>query len=79
MAQRKPEEKVTIDQVLKLVSQLTPEDQQILSEEFSKLQELRRRCAEAEASLDRGEGIPGEVVLEKLRQRAEERLRKSQS
>jgi hypothetical protein len=79
MAQRKPEENTTLDQVLRLVSQLTPEEQQILSEEFAKLQELRRRCAKAEASLDRGEGIPAEVVLEKLRQRAEERLRKSQS
>jgi hypothetical protein len=79
MAQRKPEEKTTLDQVLRLVSQLTPEDQQLLSEEFAKLQELRRRCAEAEASLDRGEGIPAEVVLEELRERAEERLRKSQS
>jgi translation initiation factor IF-2 len=79
MAQQKPEEKTTLDQVLRLVSQLTLEEQQILSEEFSKLKELRRRCAEVEASLDRGEGIPDEVVLEELRQRAEERLRKSQS
>lgn len=66
MAQRKPEETTTLDQVLRLVSQLTPEDQQILSEEFSKLQELRRRCAEAEASLDRGEGIPAEEVFDRL-------------
>ncbi len=63
MAQRKPEEKTTLDQVLRLVSQLTPEEQQILSEEFSKLLELRRKCAQAEASLDRGEGIPVEEVF----------------
>lgn len=66
MYQRKDDEKPTVEQVLRLVSQLAPEDQEILSEEFAKLQELRRRCAKAEASLDRGEGIPAEVVFAEL-------------
>lgn len=73
MAQRKPEENTTLDQVLKLVSQLTPEEQQILSEEFSKLQELRHKCAQAEASLDRGEGVPAEEVFAELEAEYEDR------
>jgi len=73
-----PKEKPTVEQLLKLVDQLTPEEQEALAEEM-KLKRLRRMLAEAEASLDRGEGIPGEVVLEELRQRAEDRLRKSQA
>lgn len=60
------DEKPTVEQVLQLASQLAPEDQEILSEEFAKLKELRRRCAEAEASLDRAEGIPAEVVFAEL-------------
>jgi hypothetical protein len=43
-----------------------------------KLQWLSRELAKAEESLDRGEGIPGDVVLAELRQRAENRLKKSQ-
>lgn len=77
MAQPKPEDKTTVDQILKLVNQLTPKEQEELVEEM-KLQWLRRELGKAEESLARGEGIPGEVVLEELRQRAEERLRKSQ-
>jgi hypothetical protein len=67
-----PKEKLTVEQLLKLVDQLTPEEQEALAEEM-KLKRLRRMLAEteAEASLDRDEGIPGEVVLEELRQRAE--------
>lgn len=66
MAQRKPEESDTLDQVLRLVTQLTPEEQEILSAEFLKLQQLRSKCAESEASLDRGQGISAEVVFDEL-------------
>ena len=76
MAQRKPEEKTTLDQVLKLVTQLTPEEQGILSEEFAKLQRLRHKCAEAEASLDRGEGIPAEEVFAEFEAEYERRKAK---
>lgn len=50
MAQRKPEEKNTLDQVLKLVDQLTPEEQDKLINEL-KLAGLRRAIAEGEESI----------------------------
>ncbi|CAN5688010.1 hypothetical protein BH10CYA1_BH10CYA1_03900 [soil metagenome] len=53
MAQRKPEEKATLDQVLKLADQLTPEEQDELMEEL-KLQWLRRAIGEAEKSVAEG-------------------------
>jgi hypothetical protein len=53
MAQRKPEEQATFDQVLKLVENLTPEAQEQLVEEM-KLQWLRRALAEAEQSVAEG-------------------------
>lgn len=69
MAQRKPEEKATLDEVLILACQLSPEDQAVISEEFEKLQWLRRKMAEAESSLDRGEGIPAEQAFAELEER----------
>ncbi len=50
MAQRKPEEKATLEQVLKLADQLTPEEQDKLMDEL-KLQWLRRAIGEAEKSV----------------------------
>jgi hypothetical protein len=47
MAQCKPEEKATLDQVLKLADQLTPEEQEQLVEQL-KLQCLRRELGKAE-------------------------------
>lgn len=72
-----PKEKPTVEQVLRLVEELTPEEHEQVLEEM-KLQELRRKLAKAEESIARGEGIPAEVALAELRQRAEDRLRKSQ-
>jgi hypothetical protein len=70
MAQRKPEEKATLEQVLELASQLSPEEQRVLTEEFQKLQWLRQKMAEAAAaSLDRGEGIPAEKAFAELEER----------
>ncbi len=63
MAQRKPEEQTTFDQVLKLVEDLTPEAQEQLVDAM-KLQWLRR-------ALDEGEKASAEgrvVSLEELNQ-----------
>jgi hypothetical protein len=72
MAQRKPEEQNTFDQVLKLVENLTPEAQEQLVEEM-KLQWLRRELGEAEAQLRRGEGIPAEEAFALLEERYKSR------
>lgn len=72
MAQPKPEDKTTLDQVLKLVDQLTPEEQEQLVEEV-KLQWLRRELGKAEESLERGEGIPADQVFAELKERYERR------
>jgi hypothetical protein len=77
MAQRKPEEKTTLAQVLKLAVQLTFDDQDKLVEQI-KLQWLGRALEEGEESLKRDGGIAAEEVFAELKQRAEERLRKSQ-
>lgn len=68
MAQRKPEEQATFDQVLRLVEDLAPDAQEELIEAM-KLQWLRREVGKAEDELRRGEGIPGEQVLAELRER----------
>lgn len=67
MAQPKPE-RISVEEVLKLVDLLSLEEQEQLVEEM-KLQWLRREIGEAEKSLGRGEGIPGEEVFRQLRQR----------
>jgi ribosome assembly protein YihI (activator of Der GTPase) len=46
MAQRKPAEKVTLDQVLKMVDQLTPEDQKELRQAFLEDEEDINVCLE---------------------------------
>lgn len=53
MAQRKPEDQATFDQVLRLVENLPPEAQEQLVEEM-KLQWLRRELAKAEVSATQG-------------------------
>lgn len=68
MAQRKPEEQTTFDQVLKLVENLSPEAQEQLIEEM-KLQWLRHELGKAEDELRRGEGVPGAQVFAELRER----------
>jgi hypothetical protein len=54
--------------VLKLVRQLSPEEQERLAEEI-KLQWLRREIQKGADQLDRGQGIPGEQVIAELRER----------
>jgi len=68
MAQRKPEDQTTFDQVLKLVENLTPEAQEQLIQEM-KLQWLRRELGKAEDELRRGEGVHGDQVFAELRER----------
>jgi hypothetical protein len=72
MAQRKPEDGTTLDQILKLADQLTPEEQEQLLEEM-KLQWLRRELGRAADSLDRGEGKPADEAFDAVIRRLENR------
>lgn len=73
-----PKEKPTVEQVLRLVEELTPEEQAQVREELD-LQELRRKIKIGLEQGKRGEVYDGEEVLAELMQRAEDRLRKSQA
>ena len=73
MAQRKPEEKTTLDQVLKLADQLTPEEQDQLVEQM-KLQWLRRAADQAEESLAQGKVYSEEEVMAFLDEHHRQRL-----
>lgn len=72
MAQSKPE-RVSVDEVLKLVDQLSPEEQEQLAEEM-KLQWLRRAMGEAEESLASGKVVSEEEVLQRLDAKRQEIL-----
>jgi hypothetical protein len=78
MAQRNPDEDRTIEQVLKLVDGLSPEGREKVLEKL-KLDDMRREIQKGIDSADRGELIPGDVVLSRLRKRAEQRLREQKS
>lgn len=65
MAQRKPEEQTTFDQVLKLVENLAPEAQEQLVEEM-KLRWLRQALAQAEKSVAEGKVHSEEEALARL-------------
>ena len=65
MAQRKPDEQSNFDQVLKLVENLTPEQQDRLVEQI-KLQWLRRALAEAEESVAQGRVLTEEELEKRL-------------
>lgn len=65
MAQRKPEEQSTFDQVLKLVEHLEPEAQERLVEEM-KLQWLRRALDEGESDLEEGRTVSLEQLEERF-------------
>jgi DNA relaxase NicK len=67
MAQPKPERE-KLDEILRLVDQLSPEEHEQLAEEM-KLQWLRRELGKAEDELRRGEGVPAEQVFAELRER----------
>jgi uncharacterized damage-inducible protein DinB len=65
MAQREPDEQTTFDQVLKLVENLTPEQQEQLVQQM-KLQWLRQALAEAEESAAQGRVLTEEQLEERL-------------
>jgi hypothetical protein len=68
MAQQKPEEYVTLDQVLKLVDQLSTKEQEQLVERM-KLEWLRKEVHKGIEQANRGELIDGDVVFGELKQR----------
>ena len=65
MAQRKPEEQAAFDQVLKLVHQLTAQEQQQLLDQL-KLEDLRREIRKGIEASERGEVCTEEEVLAHL-------------
>lgn len=67
MAQQKPE-KLTVEELLLLANQLSPEEQEEFAEEFQ-LQWLRKELKKGIDELGRGEGIPAEEVIAELRAR----------
>ncbi len=77
MSHAEKENKLTVSQVLKLVNQLSPEEQEQLVEQM-KLEWLKREVQKGTDELDRGEYVNGEELLEELRVRAESRVKKSQ-
>ena len=64
-----PNKKPSLEQVLKLASQLTPEEQDQLQKSLGELQELRKALAVGVDQLERGEGVPGDKVFERLYER----------
>lgn len=71
-------ERDSVEKVLKLFEQLSPEGQEQLVEEMQ-LRWLRREMAKAEESLERGELVSGEDVFRQLRERnAEFREKRNQ-
>ncbi len=63
----------TVDQVLKLVDQLSPEEREQLMREL-RAEDFRRDIQKGIAAADRGELKPAEEVLAKLRKKAQSRL-----
>lgn len=56
MAQHRPEDNTTLDQVIKMADRLTPEEQEQLVEQI-KLKWLRRAIDEADESLAQGRSV----------------------
>lgn len=67
MARHKPEEQTSIDQVLKLVEQLSPEVREEVLDRL-KLDELRKEIQKGIDSCERGELFPAEQVFAELKQ-----------
>mgnify|MGYP001176582867 CR=1 FL=1 len=61
-----PKRKATVEQVLRLVEELMPEEREQLPEEMNNYQELRRNIQIGLDQAARGELIDGEVVLADL-------------
>lgn len=67
MAQLKPGKNHKLSEVLKLVEQLSSEEQDELCDSLVELQQLRKDLVVGIEQLERGEGIPGEEVFKQLR------------
>lgn len=63
-----PQEKPTVEQVMKLVDQLTPDEREQILEQL-KMENLRRSIQIGIDQADRGELIEGEEVFRQLRAR----------
>jgi hypothetical protein len=73
MAQRKPEDNINVQQVLKLVDQLTPEEREEVLYQL-KLQELRREIEKGIQSAERGELYSEEEVMAYLKEHHRQRV-----
>jgi predicted transcriptional regulator len=65
---RQPKEKPTVDQIMKLVDQLTPEDRDQILEQL-KMSNLRQAIQIGVEQADRGEVVDGEEVFRQMRER----------
>lgn len=72
-----PKEKPTVEQVLKLVEELTPEEREQVLDEMNNYQELRRNIQIGLEQAKRGELIDGDEVFRLLRERNARCLMKS--
>jgi hypothetical protein len=70
-------QKPTVEQVIKLVDQLTPDERDQVLDQLN-YEKLQRAIQIGIEQAGRGEVVDGEIVLAQLRQRAEDRLRKTQ-
>jgi hypothetical protein len=68
MAQRTPEENVTLDQVVKLVDRLTAEDREQLLDRL-KMEKLRRSIQIGIDQADKGQVVDGDQVFKQMRER----------
>jgi len=73
----KPEDRKKLEQIFKLVSELSPAAHDELFEQM-KIQWLRSEIQVGLDQADRGQVVDGVELLAELKQRAEDRLRKSQ-
>lgn len=73
MAQRKPEESVKVQQVLKLVDELAPEERDEVLYQL-KLEDLRREIQKGIDSAERGELYSEEEVMAYLDEHHKQRL-----
>jgi predicted transcriptional regulator len=74
VAMAKPEDKATLDHVLKLIHQLSPTEQEQQVQEIIKLQELRSELMTGVEQIERGEIVSGEQVFRNLREHYPKRM-----
>jgi hypothetical protein len=74
-----PNEKPTVEQVLQLVKELTAEERALVVQEIGSFEELRRKIAIGMDQAKNGEIVDGDLALEQLIKRAEEKLDEPES